>query len=206
MLEIGCASGAFLHHMACQGWKVQGIEYSEKVAQAAAKLGYPVHSGPLETAPQPDQPFDLIVGWMVLEHLHEPVAGLKKLREWAKPGAWLVLSVPNAGSAEFRLFKDKWYALQLPTHLYHFTPRTLEKVLSASGWHLEDVRHQRVLGNLFASVGYVLRSKGFMQIGQKLINFPESAGWWNHVLYPIAWLLSVFGQTGRMVVWARVKS
>lgn len=205
MLEIGCASGAFLHQMAGQGWQVQGIEFSEKAAQAAAQLGYRVHAGPLETAPQPDEPFDLIVGWMVLEHLHDPIGGLQKLREWAKPGAWLALSVPNAGSLEFRFFKDKWYALQLPTHFHHFTPATLDKVLSASGWKLEKVHHQRVLSNLFASTGYVLHDKGYTKLGQKLIDFPERACRWNYVLYPLAWLFSVFGQTGRMTVWARVK-
>jgi 2-polyprenyl-3-methyl-5-hydroxy-6-metoxy-1,4-benzoquinol methylase len=206
MLEIGCASGAFLHQMAGQGWQVQGIEFSEKAAQAAAQLGYQVHAGPLETAPNPEEPFDLIVGWMVLEHLHDPVSGLQKLRKWAKSGAWLVLSVPNAGSLEYHLFKDKWYALQLPTHFHHFTPATLEKVLSAGGWKLEKIHHQRVLSNLIASTGYVLRDKGYAKLGQEFIDFPERAGRWNYVLYPLAWLFSVFGQTGRMTVWARVKS
>ncbi len=206
MLEIGCASGAFLHQMAGQSWQVEGIEFSEKAAQAAAQLGYRVHAGPLETAPQPHEPFDLIVGWMVLEHLYDPIGGLQKLRKWAKPDTWLVLSVPNAGALEFRLFKNKWYALQLPTHFNHFTPETLENVLSASGWTLEKVHHQRVLSNLIASTGYVLRDKGYAKLGEKFINFPEQAGKWHYVLYPLAWLLSVFGQTGRMTIWARVKS
>ena len=206
VLEIGCASGAFLHQMNAQGWQVQGVEFSEKAAEAAAKLGFHVHAGPLETAPNPDEPFDLIVGWMVLEHLHNPVDCLKKLRQWAKPGAWLVLSVPNAGSIEFSIFRNKWYALQLPTHLHHFTPQTLENMLQITGWKLEKVHHQRVLSNLIASTGYVLRDKGYVKLGQKLIDFPEHAGKWNYVLHPLAWLLSVFGQTGRMTVWARVKS
>lgn len=204
MLEVGCASGSFLHQMASQGWQVQGIEFSEKAAQAAAQRGYRVHAGPLETAPPPDEPFDLIVGWMVLEHLHDPIGGLKKLREWAKPGAWLVLSVPNSASLEFRLFKEKLYALHLPNHLYHFTPETLGRVLQAGGWTLEKIHHQRVLSNLIASVGYVLRDKGYARLGQKLIDFPEQGGRWPYVLYPLAWLFSVFGQTGRMTVWARV--
>ena len=169
-------------------------------------MGYHVHTGTLETAPKPDEPFDLIVGWMVLEHLHDPIECLKKLREWAKPGAWLALSVPNAGSLEFCLFKEKWYALQLPTHLHHFTPQTLEKVLQASGWILAKVHHQRSLSNLIGSTGYVLRDKGYVKLGQKFIAFPERAGRWTYVLYPLAWLFSVFGQTGRMTVWARVKS
>ena len=206
MLEVGCASGAFLHYMASKGWQVQGIEFSVKAAEAASQLGYHVHAGSLETAPKPEEPFDLIVGWMVLEHLHDPVSGLKKLRECAKPGAWLVLSVPNAGSLEFRLFKDKWYALQLPTHLYHFTPRTMRRVLQASGWSLEKVYHQRVLSNLIASTGYVLRDKGYAKLGQKFIDFPDHAGRWVYVLYPLAWLLSLFGQTSRMTVWAKVES
>lgn len=205
MLEIGCASGAFLHHMAGQGWQVQGIEFSEKAAQAATQLGYCVHAGPLKTAPQPDEPVDLIVGWMVLEHLHDPIGGLQKLREWVKPGAWLVLSVPNTASQSFRFFKNRWYDLHLPNHLYHFTPATLEKTLSAGGWKLEKIHHQRVLSNLFASTGYVLRDKGYTKLGKKFIDFPEWAGRWNYVLYPLAWLLSVFGQTGRMTVWARVR-
>ena len=205
MLELGCASGSYLHKMAAQGWQVQGIEFSENAAKAAAQLGYDVHAGPLETAPNPDEPFDLIVGWMVLEHLHDPVDCLNKLRQWAKPGAWLVLSVPNAGSFEFRIFKEKWYALQLPTHLHHFTPQTLENILQITGWKLEKVHHQRVLSNLIASTGYVLRDMGYVKMGQKFIDFPEHAGRWNYVLHPLAWLFSVFGQTGRMTVWARVK-
>lgn len=202
LLEIGCASGSFLHYMAARGWRGQGIEFSEKAAQEACKLGHSVHVGPLETAPKPSEAYDLIVGWMVLEHLYDPVGGLKKLREWSKPTSWLVLSVPNAGSLEFHLFKDRWYALQLPTHYYHFTPATIETVLSAAGWRLEKVFHQRVLSNLMVSIGYVLRDKGYIGLSEKLINFPTRAGRLMYFLYPLAWLLSIFGQTGRMTVWA----
>ena len=203
LLEVGCASGAFLHQMAGQGWQVEGIEFSEKAAKAAAEHGYRVHAGPLETAPQPKGSFDLIIGWMVLEHLRDPVGGLRKLCEWAKPGSWLVLSVPNAGSLEFRLFKEKWYALQVPTHLYHFTPETLGRVLRAGGWTLEKVYHQRVLSNLVASMGYLLRDKGYSRLARRLIDFPERAGKLHFALYPLAWGMSLFGQTGRMTVWAR---
>lgn len=203
MLEVGCASGAFLHRMAQRGWQVQGIEYSDRAAQAARALGYPVHTGSLETAPAPDAPVDLLVGWMVLEHLHDPVAGLRKLRACARPGAWLVLSVPNAGSFEFRLFRRNWYALQLPTHLQHFTPRTLERMLRAGGWQMEKVFHQRILGNLVASLGYMMRERGFTRAGEGLIAFPDRPGLGQYLLYPLARLLSWFGQTGRMTVWAR---
>ena len=203
MLEVGCASGSFLHHMAGQGWAVHGIEFSKSAARAANKLGYSVHAGSLESAPQPEEPFDLIVGWMVLEHLHDPIASLRRLRDWVKPDAWLVLSTPNAGSFEFRLFKGKGYALQVPTHLHHFTPQSLEKVLSVAGWRLDRIYHQRTLNNFIGSLGYMLRDVGCIKIGNKLITFPDQGGVMAYFLYPIAWLLSLFGQTGRMTVWAR---
>lgn len=205
LLEVGCASGGYLHRMAQQGWEVHGIEFSPLAARRASALGYEVHAGSLETAPSPAEPFDLIVGWMVLEHLHDPVGGLSRLREWAKPGARLVLSVPNAGSFDFRLFGSRWYSLHLPNHLYHFTPCSIGKLLDAAGWRVERILHQRVLSDLVASAGYLLYDKGFRAAGRKLIDFPErSGGTWLYVLYPLAWLLSLIGQTGRMTVWARV--
>lgn len=203
MLEIGCASGSFMHHMAEKGWQVEGIEFSPEAAGNVSRLGYKVHAGALETAPPPEKPYDLIVGWMVLEHLHDPVNCLKRLRQWSTDGAWMVLSVPNAGAIEFNLFKDAWYALQLPTHLHHFSPESLEKVLHKAGWNLVKVFHQRVISNLIASTGYVLRDKGFHRIGTKLINFPNSSGYWNYVLYPLSLILSLLGHTGRITIWAK---
>lgn len=201
MLEVGCASGAFLHGMASEGWQVEGIEFSVKASEAARSLGYLVYTGQLETAPDPVAPYDLIVGWMVLEHLYDPIVSLKRPREWAAPGSWLVLSIPNADSLGFRLFGNRWYDLHLPNHLYHFSPETLERV---GGWNLEKVFHQRVMNNLIASAGYVLRDKGWGRLGQKLIDYPERAELWRYVLYPVAWLLAPFGNTGRMTIWARV--
>lgn len=204
ILEVGCASGAFLYELKNKGWQVRGIEFSGKAAANASELGLNVYAGSLDNAPKPDIDFDLIVGWMVLEHLHEPIQGLRKMRDWADQNAWLVLSIPNSGSIEFKLFKEKLYALHLPNHLYHFTPKTIDKILTAGGWRLEKIFHQRTLSNLIGSLGYVLLDKGFVKLGQKFINFPNNSGKWPYLLFPLAWFLSLFGQTGRMTVWARV--
>jgi 2-polyprenyl-3-methyl-5-hydroxy-6-metoxy-1,4-benzoquinol methylase len=203
LLEIGCASGSFMHLMARSGWRVTGIEFSATAATAARSLGYEVHAGSLESAPPPTESYDLVVGWMVLEHLHDPVACLRKLHEWTRPGGWLAISVPNAGSLEFRIFGNRWYALQVPTHLCHFTPDTLTSLLQQGGWQVEKVLHQRVLSNLFASVGYCLVDAGFERVGRWFITIPERAGRLEYLVLPVAWLLASLGQTGRMTVWAR---
>lgn len=203
LMEIGCASGAFLHQMANEGWQVEGVEYSEDAAQAARKLGYPVYTGSLESAPKPGHDFDLIVGWMVLEHLHQPVASLEKLYTWAKPGAWLALSIPDAGSLEFKVFREKWYDLHLPCHLYHLTPVTLEKMLSATGWTLAKVSHHRVMGNLLVSIAYALEGKGRARLGNWFRKLAGVSGVVRYALFPVSWLLGVTRQSGRMTIWAR---
>jgi 2-polyprenyl-3-methyl-5-hydroxy-6-metoxy-1,4-benzoquinol methylase len=204
MLEVGCASGSFLAAMAAAGWQVEGIEFSDTAAQRARDAGFKVQTGTLESAVANDRSFDLIAGWMVIEHLHDPVAALRKLARWSKPDGRLCLSVPNCASLEFRLFGPAWYALQVPTHLYHFAPRTIEALLKHSGWTVERIFHQRILNNLVASIGNWLEDRGASpRLAGALQRFPDHAGRWSLILYPLAWLLSLAGQTGRVTVWAR---
>lgn len=206
MLEIGCASGSFMLEMTKKGWEVEGIEFSEFAAKNAQKLGLKVHIGSLEEAPKPDKLYNLVVGWMVLEHLHEPVKALEKLHKWTTKDAWAVFSIPNAGSLEFKIFKDHWYATQLPTHLYHFTPQTISKVLEKAGWEVKAIYHQRIITNIFVSLGYKLENyKISYRLAQILKDFSNGKKR-HYLLYPLSWVLASFGQTGRMTIWAKKKA
>jgi len=204
MLEIGCASGSYLHEMALNGWDVEGIEYSSEPAQSARALGYKVDIGALESIEKPSNGYDLIVGWMVFEHLHQPVQSLRKLANWARPEARLVLSMPNAGSFESKLFGSRWYALQLPNHLFHYNPDSIRRMLNAGGWEVECIHHHRSIGNLLGSLGYWLRDHGLERVGQAFIRFPQGGGRLGALMmFPLALPLAWCGQTGRMTVWAR---
>lgn len=206
LLEIGCASGAFLYKMQTRNWFVQGIELSTTACQNARHHGIDVFNGSVESAPAPEYPYDLIVGWMVLEHLHDPVGALKLLNSWSKPGGWIVLSVPNAESIEFRLFKQRWYALHLPAHLYHFTPNTLNNLLAECGWKTERIIHHRIVSNLIASCGYWMQDRNILSgMADWMAEFPEKQAYLHALFYPLSTLLSAFGQTGRMTIWARKK-
>jgi 2-polyprenyl-3-methyl-5-hydroxy-6-metoxy-1,4-benzoquinol methylase len=207
MLEIGCASGSFLHAMAGRGWLVDGIEFSPEAAATARALGYHVSTGSVESVERAEGLYDLVVGWMVLEHLHDPVGALRKIASWSKPNAKLAISVPDAGAAEFRLFGARWYALQLPTHLYHYDATSINKILDAGGWRVTRIQRHRTLANVIASLGYWLHDKGFVAIGGKFIRFPETGGRLGALLlFPLAYLAALAGQTGRMTVWAERKN
>ena len=202
--EVGCGNGGFLRVMQSKGWSVEGLEPGETGAESARAQGLDVVCAQLEDAPAPKKTPDLVAAWMVLEHLHDPVAGLRRLHEWTRPGAYLAASVPNVESLEFSVFKGAWYALQVPTHLYFYTPKTLAALFDSAGWTLERVFHHRNITNLVTSTGYKLEDLGVAPaLAQHLIGYPSRATWQLLATYPLATVLAALGQTGRITVWAR---
>ncbi len=202
LLEVGCAAGLYLEHMKRSGWTVEGLEFSEEAAKHARAAGHRIHVGTIETAKEIAPPFDMIVGWMFLEHVHDPVRSLRILREWAAPGGWLALSVPDAGSWEFRHFRSRWYALQLPHHLNHFTPRTLRMVLDRAGWLTHRIAWQRNPNNTLYSLDYVWQERGWSGLAA-LARDMADARRGRLVQLGLGALFGAFRLGGRMTVWAR---
>jgi SAM-dependent methyltransferase len=203
-LELGCASGAFMQKMRRRGWEVCGVEPSPAAAAAVAAAGFPVHAGALETAADGfASELDLTVASHSVEHLHQPLDALARVRRWSRPGAWLCCALPDAGSALFRRFGAAWYDLDLPRHLFHFSPRTLGALLARAGWRVVRVTRQRTLNSAVASLGYRLQDGGRAGLGGALLRFPESSSPIKKLTEPLAWLLAAGRQSGRMVVWAR---
>src|SRR3546814_14338310 len=72
LLELGCASGNFLHRMARAGWEVEGIEPPAHAAHQAMAAGYRVRNVSLEDAGDPQRASHPHVGWMTAEHRKQP--------------------------------------------------------------------------------------------------------------------------------------
>lgn len=202
VLEIGCATGDFLADMSAKGWLVQGLEFSRRAARIAIDQGFPVQVSTVDEAQYPRESFDLIVGWMVLEHLHHPITSLQRLCTWAKPGGWLALSVPDAGSWEFRTFRDRWYALQVPTHLFHYERRSLQLILKAGGWKVHRVFWHRNPANLLISLKYLCSDHGWNRVAALLSAIAEDRRY-RYLRALLGFVLAAMRSSGRMTVWAQ---
>lgn len=136
LLDIGCASGVFLNHIQHKpGWETRGVEVSEYAAQQARQIyGLDVLTGTLEQANFPDNTFDAVTMWDVLEHLHDPSATFQEIRRILKPGGVVAFRVPNGDSFDARLFGIYWAGLDAPRHLYVFQKATATRLLSQSGF------------------------------------------------------------------------
>lgn len=201
LLEIGCASGSYLEMARAAGWTVEGVEFSGTAARQTAQRGIPVQTGPVESARPPVRAPDVIAAWMVIEHLHQPVVVLSRLREWIAPEGYLIGSVPVHGIG-LRLFGSASYDLHLPAHLYHFSVKTLEKLLSKAGWRIERITWQRNPYTFLWSLEYKARDWGLHSLAAS-IKWVRTAPVVSRFRALLGVLLGATRQSGRIEFWAR---
>jgi len=135
VLDVGCGRGFLLDAFRRRGWTVEGTEMSDASSSHARDvLGIPVHLGRIEELSLPAESFDAATLWHVLEHVTTPGTMLDAIRKVLRPGGVLLVSVPNFGSPEARATGAGWFHLDVPRHLVHFTPDTLDATLRASGF------------------------------------------------------------------------
>jgi SAM-dependent methyltransferase len=138
LLDLGCSSGSFLEFMKNESWKLYGIEMSTEGAKTAEqRSNAQVLVGDILDAPFPRESFDAITCFDVLEHLYEPRRIMARVGEWLKPGGIFYVLVPNVDSAEARVFRSYWHGLELPRHLFHYSPASLKFLGESAG--LEEV-------------------------------------------------------------------
>jgi 2-polyprenyl-3-methyl-5-hydroxy-6-metoxy-1,4-benzoquinol methylase len=139
VLDVGCGRGLLLREFQRQGWEVQGTELSEPAARyAVATLKLPVQIGSLEQLHFPSERFDAVVMWHVLEHVSDPRVILAEVHRVLRPGGMFMVGVPNFGSPEARMCRNKWLHLDVPRHLTHFTHASLREALARAGFTVRD--------------------------------------------------------------------
>lgn len=140
LLDIGCSSGSFLRSMKSPSWKLYGIEMSQPVAEhASATTGAEVFVGDVLEGDFAENSFDAVTGFHVLEHMYDPGAVMKKVLYWLKPGGVFTITLPNVDSLEARLCGRYWWGLDVPRHLWQFSPRALSAIASSVGLEVVEV-------------------------------------------------------------------
>ena len=132
LLDVGCGYGFFLNLARERGWQIFGEDTSlSAVSYCHKQLNINVFRGLLEEADFPDNYFNAVMLWLVLEHLPDPQSTLKEIYRIMAPNAVLIVRVPNVN---FILIKSKASGKRsivdgAPHHLFGFTPQTLNLML-----------------------------------------------------------------------------
>ena len=201
LLDVGCGTGIYLQAMANLGWSVRGIEPDAgAAAQAAGRLGvHPdrIFVGRVEDADFLPETFDLVTMAHVLEHLHDPRGALERIHRWLRPGGMVRLWLPNFDSIESRVFRQLWFGLDVPRHLYHFGPRTIRAILESADFRVERVLPQYQANTLSGSLRHVVDAL----LGRQ-VEVHESMALY-YTFLPAATMLLALGTGGALDVTAR---
>ncbi len=215
LLDIGCGDGSFLVAARDAGWQVMGTELNPQSARSA---GLDVKEA-INQVPTSNQ-FDCITLWHTLEHMADIKGTLAQLAKLLKPDGKLIISVPDNGGVQAKLFRHKWLHLDVPRHLYHFDAGSLRYCLTSAGYSIQRQWHQEfeydLLGWSQSALNYLMPYPNvfFNCLTGKQKNHNKFIGACNFVLgslltfpsLPAVAIGTVLGRGGTLVAVACQKS
>jgi SAM-dependent methyltransferase len=164
-LDIGCGSGDYVRWMKEHGWRSEGIEINAMAVRNARLHGLDVRQTPLLESRYPPDQFDLVTAWGVIEHLPAISDCLSEIARIMKPGGLFAGFVPNIDSWEASIFGQRWQGLELPSHLYHFSPGTLARYLAQAGLKMRRIEFLPTMDSWKASLNGVGIRTGCVKTG-----------------------------------------
>jgi len=140
LLDVGSGTGHFASAMQKAAWQVTGLEPDEG-ARALASQEHSIEllsSGELFNLA--GKRFDAITLWHVLEHIHDLKKYIQTFKKLLSDNGKLFIAVPNYTSYDAEKYKEYWAAYDVPRHLYHFTPQTMQWLMKECGLKIVDVK------------------------------------------------------------------
>ncbi len=184
IFDIGCGTGGTLISLGKLGWNTYGVDIDAN-AIAIAKNNGVEHAfvGTYQKLIQfPDNFFDAVRLYHVIEHLYDPGDCLKLIQKKLRKNGELIIGTPNADSLVSNIFGTYWYNLDTPRHLVLFNPKNLELAIRKHGFRVQKTE--------FCSAGGLLGSLGYLVSERLHRNISFLAKQWLVILaYPIEWIL-----------------
>ncbi len=138
LLDYGCGTGEFLASCQKNGWIVDGVEPSSTAsAQASQIINKEIYPDIFNQFP--NQKYNVITLWHVLEHIPELNKTFKKIKSHLDKKGIIIVAVPNYNSYDAKYFKEKWIGYDVPRHLYHFDQSTMKMLAKNMGMKITKI-------------------------------------------------------------------
>ncbi|MEO1012114.1 MAG: class I SAM-dependent methyltransferase [Bacteroidota bacterium] len=137
LLDVGAGTGDFLNAAQKTGWSIMGTEPNAKARTLAGTKGIRLYKGWDDL---PEQKFDSITLWHVLEHLPHLEWDLEQLLARLKGDGSLVIAVPNFRSYDAGYYGKYWAAYDVPRHVWHFSRDAIEKLFHERGMQVIETK------------------------------------------------------------------
>jgi SAM-dependent methyltransferase len=135
LADVGCGDGTVLEWASKSGWSTVGLEIDPNAVVNARRKGLDVIEGGYGRLPDLREQFDCMICLHVIEHVHDPIDLLEKLKESLKPNGVLIIAAPNASSRIRAVFRECWRGLEAPRHLAIPDITAMKSHLEKLGFH-----------------------------------------------------------------------
>ncbi|MEA2104350.1 MAG: class I SAM-dependent methyltransferase, partial [Candidatus Cloacimonadota bacterium] len=137
ILDIGCATGGFLHYLESKGYiHLCGIDITDDYVNLASKFKsdeIEFKKGFADNIPYNNNYFDIIVIDQVFEHCIDLHKTFEEIQRVIKPSGILCVGIPNAAAYQQQLFFEYYWFL-LREHIHHFSAKTFEQLARHHGF------------------------------------------------------------------------
>ena len=136
MLDVGCGFGYPVDLAAkVLGWRAAGIDPAYNAERGARLLHADLRREYLTETSDLGEPFSLVMGSEVIEHIPDPYAFTALLRRWLRPGGTVVLTTPDAAMIHPGQDAASLYCmLSLGAHLVLYSVGGIEAMLRRAGF------------------------------------------------------------------------
>jgi SAM-dependent methyltransferase len=128
ILDYGTGEGYFVEFLQKQGKEAIGIEPSSEARTNFKKRTGQELKGSLKDL-KPQDYFQVITLWHVLEHIHQLHPTIETLVNHLESKGILVIAIPNQNSHDAETFGPDWAAWDVPRHLYHWNSTSLDALM-----------------------------------------------------------------------------
>lgn len=138
LLDIGTGTAYFPNVLKKRGWDVEAVEKNAD-ARTFAKEKFDIDVKSVDALNEfAPASFDVITLWHVMEHLENLHETWDRLFELLETKGILMIAVPNQASYDAQRYGADWAAYDVPRHLWHFTPATMQQLGSKHGFIMAE--------------------------------------------------------------------
>lgn len=133
--DVGCGPGGVLQIAADRGWNPVGVEISSWAVEEGKRNGLDIRQGSLLDAAFPENHFDAVSMFDVLEHISSPRENVREIYRILKPGGVLVIETPNVdGFFAKYLYKEKADLVKPRAHICLYGPESARQLIAPAGF------------------------------------------------------------------------
>ena len=151
ILDVGCGTGNWLQYLSAIGFEnLTGLDlFADPIKDRKWKF----IKGEITELPNKET-YDYVFLNHSFEHMNNPNEALSKIHYILKREGTCVIRIPVIGKKAWRTYKENWYQIDAPRHIFLYSVKAFNYLAKKSGFKLIKVKYDSIETQFRASEYY----------------------------------------------------